>query len=305
MEKLTKQQIVLVTLLVSFVTSIATGIVTVALMDQAPAGVTQTINRVVERTIERVTTPPPASNSAAVATTRETIVVQEDDKIVESVDKNKASVVRIYTNTANSGDVQQTFIGLGTVVSKNGLIATGDVFADPSGKYLVTLDNSKFYDVKVLHKKDTGSFYFLKVVQDDKKPVVFTPVTFSDSEGLKLGQTVITWGGQMQNSVSTGIISSLVTADIASSLAAGSTTATSTHLTPSTTTVSTTTASLAPGEVVAINTNTNLADSISGGPLLNLYGEVVGIRVSQNISDKFNFLPSNLLKQEMISVSSL
>ena len=199
MEKLTKQQIVLVTLLVSFVTSIATGIVTVALMDQAPAGVTQTINRIVERTIEKAVTTPATNNSAAVMT-RETVVVKEDDQIVSSVDKNKNSIVRIYTNMSNAGDVaQRTFIGLGTFVSKEGLIATGDVFADVNGRYRVTVDNNKFYDVVVLPKKTNGQIYFLKIVQDAKNIVDFTPVTFSDSNGLKLGQTVIAWGGQEQN----------------------------------------------------------------------------------------------------------
>ena len=290
MEKLTKQQIVLVTLLVSFVTSIATGIVTVALMDQAPAGVTRTINQVVERTIEKVVTPPTSGDSAAVAT-RETVVVGESDQVVQSIDKNKTSVIRIYTNTANSGDVQQTFIGLGTIVSKDGLIATGDVFADPSGKYLVTLDNNKFYEVLVLPKKADDRFYFLKVIQDKKNPVVFTPAILSDSDGLKLGQTVIAWGGQTQDSVSTGIVSSLVNAN-------GSTQATSTAGT-STTTGSTASA------VLAINTNISLADNVYGGPLLNLYGEVVGLRVSPNISAAYNFLPSNILKQEVAAVSAL
>jgi hypothetical protein len=31
----------------------------------------------------------------------------------------------------------------------------------------------------------------------------------------------------------------------------------------------------------------------------------VGIRVSVNLSDKYNFLPANLLKQEVSAVSSL
>ena len=285
MEKLTKQQIVLVTLLVSFVTSLATGIVTVALMDQAPPGVTQTINRVVERTIEKVVTPPTNNNAAAVVT-RETIVVKEDDKIVESVDKNKTSIVRIYTNTTNSGDVEPyMFIGLGTIVSKDGLIATGDVFADRSGKYLVTQDNIKYYGVNILPKKDGGQFYFLKIIQDEKSPVVFTPVSFSDSNSLKLGQTVIAWGGQTQNSVSTGIVSSLI--DVEGTVNQASTTA------------------ITAKEITAINTNINLSDSLAGGPLLNLYGEVVGIRVSPNISSVYNYLPSNILKKEVLNYASV
>jgi len=278
MEKLTKQQIVLVTLLVSFVTSIATGIVTVALMDQAPPGVTQTINRVVERTVEKVVTEPAKNNTAAVVT-RETIVVKEDDKIVESVDKNKDSIVRIYTKADDA--TQRVFIGLGTIVSKEGLIVTGDVFSDVQGKYIVSLNNI-FYEVQVLPKKDNGQFYFLKVIQVAQTPVVFTPVTLTDSNGLKLGQTVIAWGGETQNSVSTGIVSSLI--DVAS------------------TTASTTSSTR---DIMAMSTNINLADSIAGGPLLNLYGEVVGLRVSPSLSGQHNFLPANILKPEITSYASV
>lgn len=282
-EKLTKQQIILVTLLVSFVTSIATGIVTVALMDQAPPGVTQTINRVVERTIEKVVTPPVNNDSKTTVVTRETVVVKEDDKIVESVDKNKNSVVRIYTKADDPS--QKVFIGLGTIVSKDGLIATGDIFADQSGNFSVTL-GGKSYDVTIVSKKDTNNFYFLKIRQDENNLIAFTPVSFTDSDGLKLGQTVIAWGGRIQNSVSTGIVSSLVN----SSESSMSATATSTSVN---------------NNVIAINTNINLTDSLSGGPLLNLYGEVVGLRVSAGISEKYTFLPANVLKREVEEVQAI
>jgi S1-C subfamily serine protease len=270
-EKLTKQQIILVTLLVSFVTSIATGIVTVALIDQAPPGVTQTINRVVERTVERVVTPP--ENNAAAVVTRETIIVKEDDKIVEAVDKNKNSIVRIYTDVSDAD--KRILIGLGTIVSKDGLIATGEAFADSRGRYVVTVDGSIFHKVSVLEKKPDQKIYFLKVDQDEQNIVNFTPVTFTDSNSLKLGQTIIVLGGNERDIISTGIVSSLIEGKINN--------ATST-------------------ETVGLTTNTPLSQSTFGGPLLNLNGEVVGLRVSQNVSDKYDFASANLLRQQISSI---
>src|ERR1035437_2208584 len=63
MEHLTKQQIVLLTLLVSFMTSIATGIVTVSLINQAPPNTTNTIERVIQKTVAAAL---PSSNLATI-----------------------------------------------------------------------------------------------------------------------------------------------------------------------------------------------------------------------------------------------
>ena len=116
--------------------------------------------------------------------------------------------------------------------------------------------------------------------EDGLKYLVWTtPISWCSFEHV--------WGGQEQNSVSTGIVSSLI--NITGSVA---------------TTTATSTGSVA-SKISAINTNIVLADSLSGGPLLNLYGEVVGLKVSSTISDKINFLPSNILKQEVANYASV
>ena len=117
MEDLTKQQMVLLTLLVSFVTSMATGIITVALMNQVPQTMTQTINRVVERTIEKVVPTTPVNTQTVV--TKETIVVKEEDKIVESIGKNSDSIVRIY-RTKVDGETSDVFVAIGVIISEDG-----------------------------------------------------------------------------------------------------------------------------------------------------------------------------------------
>src|SRR3569832_1472863 len=98
-EQLNKSQIVLLTLLVSFVTSIATGIVTVSLMDQAPPVVAQTVNRVIERTIETVAATSTAKGqpAAAVVTQQKTVVINQSDLVSQAVQKIAPSIVHIYT----------------------------------------------------------------------------------------------------------------------------------------------------------------------------------------------------------------
>ena len=51
---LNKSQLILLAILLSFVISIATGITTVTLMEQAPSSVTVPVTRIVRETVEKV-----------------------------------------------------------------------------------------------------------------------------------------------------------------------------------------------------------------------------------------------------------
>ncbi|MFA6341216.1 MAG: hypothetical protein WCX27_03225, partial [Candidatus Paceibacterota bacterium] len=199
MENLNKQQIVLLTLLVSFVTSIATGIVTVSLMNQAPVGVTQTINRVVERTVEKIV---PSNNNGTV---KETIVVSSDDQTVSAINNNLKSVVRIYrTNTDPSAvSSSMVFVGVGVVVADDGMIATDNSLIAEGGKYFITLGGSKLHDLLVLRAKTGEQIALLKIKPDEKDPLSLPKASISSGD-LKLGQSVAYIGGDAKDVVATG-----------------------------------------------------------------------------------------------------
>ena len=99
-EDLSKSQLLLLTILVNFVVSIATGIVTVSLLDEASPTITQTVNRIVERTVETVV---PQNQAAASIVTREkTVVVKEEDLVISAIAASFARTVTLHVGTATA-----------------------------------------------------------------------------------------------------------------------------------------------------------------------------------------------------------
>jgi hypothetical protein len=283
MENLTKQQIVLLTLLVSFMTSIATGIVTVSLMDQAPQSVTQTINRVVERTIEKIT-PVATKTDQNQTTVKETVVVNQDDQIVGAVDKNSKTLARLYKKTVD-GDI---FSGLAAWVSVDGnLITTSSIDLTDGEKLLAKSSDDNIYELALVGSKDGLTVYKVKTetVATSSLPLKFTPATFAN-QNIKLGQSIVTLSGEKNDYVLSGIVSGLVDKKI--TVENVQVVATSTSETASTT------ASSTQAEIVYkyIQTNLSSKDLSSGTLLLNLSGEIVGM----NSRSEEMFVPVGVIK---------
>lgn len=195
LEHLTKHQIVLLTLLVSFVTSIATGIVTVSLMGQAPLSVTRTINQIVERTVETVV--PQSQNAASV---QKTLVVKDDDLAAQSIANVQKSIIRI---TAKGGE---QLLARGILINGNG-VALSDAAALAGGVEFDAILSDGTRVAATAVKPATSTTAVLQVAVGTS--TAWAPATFADHGKLRLGQSVIRIGGRGADSVATGVIATL------------------------------------------------------------------------------------------------
>src|SRR3989344_1436640 len=93
---LSKSQLVMLVLLISFVTSFVTGIVTVALVEQAPPPITQTIQKVVERVKEfpAQISQPSEEKKAGTVNGKITVITQED-QVINIVGDNSPAVASV------------------------------------------------------------------------------------------------------------------------------------------------------------------------------------------------------------------
>lgn len=198
MEHLTKAQIVLLTLFVSFVASMATGIVVVTLMDQSPDPVNQTITNVVERTIEKIT-------PTFIDKPGKTVVIKDEDLVVAAIDNNIKSVIAFKTTIGEGGVLSA---GVGTIVSSDGLVIT-DRWNLGLGTLSTTINGVQYtLDVIVNNKSDSLGIGRLVPVSGTSTPS-FNAVKLGNTNPLKLGQTALVIGGRDGKTISTGLITSL------------------------------------------------------------------------------------------------
>ena len=158
--------------------------------------------------------------------------------------------------------------GSGFIVSTDGLIITNKhVVLDDEAEYTVFTTDGNSFSARVLAK---DPFQDLAVLKIDRESIIdsdgnltttpFIAVVLGDSSTLKIGQTVITIGNALakfQNTVSVGVISGLGRTITASG--SGNFVETIENV---------------------IQTDAAINKGNSGGPLLNLDGEVIGINTA-------------------------
>jgi hypothetical protein len=141
-EDLNKSQLILLAILISFVTSIATGITTVTLMDQAPKSVTLPITRVVQQTVEKIVPAEYTDSNQSLSS--------EQQKLLEDLKAIKPLTVNL-------------FLKVGTDGKEDKLLGTG-----------LFLGNDKIVVASLIPKPKEGETYVIKSVLGEQKVAKIT-----------------------------------------------------------------------------------------------------------------------------------
>jgi len=178
--------------------------------------------------------------------------------------------------------LKQIGAGTGFIVSENGLIITNKhVVEDDEAVYSILTNEGEAYDVEILSKNPVQDIAILKIKNTENKN--FEALRLGDSSSLKLGQSTIAIGnalGEFQNSVSVGVVSGLQR----NVLAQGNGTFENLE--------------------DIIQTDAAINRGNSGGPLLNLRGEVIGINTAVSMGgENIGFaIPINKAKRDLEQV---
>ncbi len=305
---LTKTQMVFFVLLASFVASLTTGIIITILFSQNPPPITNTISRVIQKTISGI-----EENATTTSNQKDQfVIITQEDLTIKIIDKVKPSVVSVIA-TKNLPVIEQFFVnpfedelnglvppsllpdikvpqfrqkgtekkqvssGSGFLISGDGLIATNKhVVEDTEAEYSVIMNNGKTLQARVLSRDKFQDVAILKI---DGGNYPFIPL--GNSDNVKVGQTVIAIGnalGEFQNTVSTGVISGLKRTIVAGGAKSG------------------------PEKLQAlIQTDAAINPGNSGGPLLDLQGRAIGINtaIAQGAENIGFALPINFLKKDL------
>lgn len=180
-EDLNKTQLILLTLLVNFVTSIATGVLTVSLLDETSPTVTQTVNRIVERTVDSVATSPVVIPS--ILPPKEVPAVPTDEELrTKAISANTARTVAIYKNMSG-----KLFLTTGTYLPKSKAVvtvATGGLLNDVA----IMFPNGTFVEAS---KSKSGSGLVIYGFADDAVLPEAPASGLVAAADIKPGQTAI------------------------------------------------------------------------------------------------------------------
>jgi serine protease Do len=156
----------------------------------------------------------------------------------------------------NGTELQEVGGGSGFLVSEDGYIVTNrHVVIDESAEYTVFTNDGEQYTAEVIARDPILDIAIIKI-----EGTGFSHLSFGDSDALEIGQSVIAIGNalaEFRNTVSVGVVSGLSRSITASDQQGG-----------------------VESLEQLIQTDAAINNGNSGGPLLNLRGEVIGVNVA-------------------------
>jgi len=172
---------------------------------------------------------------------------------------------------------RQIGAGTGFIVSADGIILTNKhVVSDDQAQYTVVMSDGEQYSAKVMAADPVNDIAVIKISDAGQRE--FPATVLGNSDNLQIGQSVIAIGnalGQFDNTVSVGVVSGMQRS-ITAQGESGS-------------------------EVLEdlIQTDAAINTGNSGGPLLNLKGEVIGINtaIASGAQNVGFVIPINLAKR--------
>lgn len=223
-------------------------------------------------------------------------IVTSQSQLISQIAKSVGpSVVSVNVNiTANNPNPQSNFglfgfaqpsqtqeqaAGTGIIISSNGLILTNRHVV-PAGTTSVSVtmsDGTEFKDVSVVGRTSQSDSLDIAVLKiNDTHGHKLTPAIIGDSSNVQVGDDVVAIGnalGQFQNTVTSGIISGYGRSVQASADTSGNGGGPSLNPYSQMATSNPSTENL----VDLLQTDAAINEGNSGGPLVNLNGQVIGV----------------------------
>jgi serine protease Do len=179
-------------------------------------------------------------------------------------------------------------IGAGFIYNKNGYIITNNHVVENADRIVVTFADGTEAEAKLIGTDVSTDLAVIQVTGVDSS--LIKPVALGDSSSLKVGQIVIAIGSpfELQGTMTTGIVSALgrtmASSDSSSSTYSSSTSTTGYYSIPD-----------------IIQTDAAINHGNSGGPLLDLSGQVIGVNTAIESTSDSNAgigyaIPSKIVK---------
>ncbi|HEV7701919.1 MAG TPA: hypothetical protein VGO63_00520 [Candidatus Paceibacterota bacterium] len=159
-KELNKSQLILLAVLLSFVTSIATGITTVSLMQQAPSSVTVPINQIVRETVEKVV---PSAISKTVVSPA---LSDDQKKLMEELKAIKPLTVSLIVK-GETADKDKT-LGTGLFLGDNKVVIASLIPAPSEGEVYIV--KSVLGEQKVLKITQEKDFTIIELIKTETPP---------------------------------------------------------------------------------------------------------------------------------------